>query len=698
MVLEHAFTKHIFRSQEYAIVPERRKEELRTKGIFLVAIVLAGMMLTTTSVPVGTAASPIEMDNAIDKGLAYLNRTQKNGYWSSGDFPVASTAMAVLAFENAPNSHYGWNSSDPYNTTVQNGLDWLFSQATVKPIDSSKSAGNPDNNTNGIGIGWYGDGQPVYETPMVLMAIIASNAPSNVSTTGKANVTGRTYYDIAQDVVDWIAWAQNSITANRQYEGGWRYNPQQSTYSDGPVSDNSISQWPIIGLLAAELWGINASAWVGTELLKWTNTTQSLAGNNSTNYYGSFDYSPGVHIYTPAETAAGILELTYCGINDTDPRIVAAEGYLNRDWNPNGNSPWGFGWNWNIGDLYDMYAVMKACMLTTPNATVFIANYDGTNGVEWYNGTGEYADALLANQGPVHGWPDGAWNNWVSVAEGDDISFDLGTSWGTLILEYVAVRVRWNLSVHVVDANTNSSIAGANATIEGPVTNSNMTDGGTAVFNQIQAGLYTVSASKAGYAPVSVIVSLTNDTEITIKLTLIIKHDVAVTDVSPDSNWIYQGILCHCAIKVTITNRGSFAEGFPVAVFAYNDSSGNYTVGTQSVTGLQPSGTVTLTFVWNTIGVPVCHWYNITAVASLGDDVNPSDNILSSPVLVKVRIIGDVNGDGEVSLSDIVIMAEAYSSSAGYPRWNDACDINNDGKVDLADLVTLAIHYRQHCP
>ncbi len=479
-----------------------------------------GMIFFAVRIPEATAsASQVAINTAIEKGLVYLKSSQSSdGSWGSGINPVASTAMAVLAFENAPNSHYGWNSSDIYHRTVQNGLNWLFSQATVKPIDSSKSAGNPDNNTNGIGIGWYGDNQPVYETPMVLMAIIASNAQSNVTTTGPANVTGRTYHDIAQDVVDWIAWAQNSIAADGKYEGGWRYYAQQTFYSDGPVSDNSVSQWPVLGLLTAQqYWNINASSWVQTELMKWTATAQNFTGNSDTNsYYGSFDYAPGVHIYSPAESAAGILELTYCGVGKYDPRIVAAEGYLNRDWNANGSSPgYGFGWNWNMGDLYAMYAVMKACRLTTPNST-YVLNYDSTPGVEWYNGTGQYADSLLAKQGS-----NGNWTNWANVNDNSYVSHDLSTSWGVLILEFVPVKVLYKLTATVEETVTKNPIANASVLVEGSeYTYSGITGAdGKAVFDQVQAGTYSVTSSMTGYQSSTLRnVSVKNDTDITIYL------------------------------------------------------------------------------------------------------------------------------------------------------------------------------------
>ena len=225
----------------------------------LPVLMLIGILLMIMRIPAGNAASQTSINSAIEKGLAYLNSTQASaGHW--GDYTGACTAMAVLAFENAPNNHFGWNSTEPYNTTVQKGLDWLFSNTVVQPL-SNQTAGNPDTNGNGLGIYLQdGTGQVIYETPMMLMAIVASQAPTNVTTTGPTNVIGRTYHDIAVDIVDYLAWAQNEGPNGR---GGWRYGPNYSS------SDNSVSQWPVLGLMAAELWGINAPTWVKSELLNY---------------------------------------------------------------------------------------------------------------------------------------------------------------------------------------------------------------------------------------------------------------------------------------------------------------------------------------------------------------------------------------------------------------------------------------------
>lgn len=58
-------------------------------------------------------------------------------------------------------------------------------------------------------------------------------------------------------------------------------------------------------------------------------------------------------------------------------------------------------------------------------------------------------------------------------------------------------------------------------------------------------------------------------------------------------------------------------------------------------------------------------------------------------------IPGDINGDGKVDLLDLRILAAAFGSTPGDPRWNSNADINGDGRVDLADLTILAVHYGQ---
>jgi hypothetical protein len=61
--------------------------------------------------------------------------------------------------------------------------------------------------------------------------------------------------------------------------------------------------------------------------------------------------------------------------------------------------------------------------------------------------------------------------------------------------------------------------------------------------------------------------------------------------------------------------------------------------------------------------------------------------------MVQVTIPGDINGDGTVSLADLVILATAYNSEPGDSKWNPNADINNNGIAGLTDLVIMAKTY-----
>jgi hypothetical protein len=491
--------------------------------VLALALLFVGMTISPLRIPTASTASQTSINTAIAKGLAYLNSTQDpDGSWNeSFGYGVANTAMAVLAFEN--NGHYGWNASDPYHRTVQKGLNWLFYNASAGAENVSLSdwtttcAGNPyvggPNATQGAG--WYGDGEPCYETPMVLMDIIASDTPTNVTSPGPLGVL--TYKALADEIVSWIAWAQNSNATYLEehgygdgyWLGGWKY------YQHSIISDNSVSGWPVVGLLAAQLWGINAPSWVKTELANWTTTDQDMTGTPSTNsHYGSFGYTGRDQILGGVpETAEGIAELTYCGYNNSTANITAAEGYLYRDWYAYG------GWQVNIGSLYSMYGVMRAMRETIPSPTKFIVNYTGTASYEWYNGTGQYADALV-------GWQraDGSWINWVPWPESDEYSTALTTAMGVLILQgglTAPVVVKYTLNVTVLSARTLKPIDGATVAIVGPQTLSvsgSTNPTGQIAFNGFWAGDYTVTTSASQYVKNVTSITLTSNYNLIVKL------------------------------------------------------------------------------------------------------------------------------------------------------------------------------------
>jgi len=59
---------------------------------------------------------------------------------------------------------------------------------------------------------------------------------------------------------------------------------------------------------------------------------------------------------------------------------------------------------------------------------------------------------------------------------------------------------------------------------------------------------------------------------------------------------------------------------------------------------------------------------------------------------------GDLDNNGMVSLTDLVILANAYGSRQGDEGWNPNADIDGNGKVGLTDLVILSKNYRKLYP
>jgi parallel beta-helix repeat protein len=169
-------------------------------------------------------------------------------------------------------------------------------------------------------------------------------------------------------------------------------------------------------------------------------------------------------------------------------------------------------------------------------------------------------------------------------------------------------------------------------------------------------------------------------------------HDVAVMNITSDRNWVFQG---HSAnINVTVKNNGDFPEN--VTVTLYYNITANQIVGTQNITLLIGESN-TLQFVWNTAGVPYCHNYTLTAVAAILADNNPADNTLSDGN-IKVRILGDINGDGSVNMADISIVINAFLTLPGHPLWNPQADLDGNGSVDMLDICITILNFMRACP
>ena len=204
----------------------------------------------------------------------------------------------------------------------------------------------------------------------------------------------------------------------------------------------------------------------------------------------------------------------------------------------------------------------------------------------------------------------------------------------------------------------------------------------------VAEGIYTLSA-EASTVPFEY--NLTNNVYVdgTIEIRRLIR-DVAITHVEPDLTAVYPGWIVN--ITVIAKNEGNVSETFDVTVYYDNN-----TVGTQTVTDLAPNEEITLFFIWNTSGLEPCHNYTISAEASaVPYEYDLSDNFLSDGY-VKIKIWGDINGDGKVNMKDMSIVAWSFGSYPGHPRWNPEADLDRNGQVNMRDIAIVARNFGQTC-
>jgi hypothetical protein len=163
--------------------------------------------------------------------------------------------------------------------------------------------------------------------------------------------------------------------------------------------------------------------------------------------------------------------------------------------------------------------------------------------------------------------------------------------------------------------------------------------------------------------------------------------DIAVISVTPSKTVVGQDYSQF--INITVQNQGLLPVTFNVTL--YPDVT---EIGTQTVNNMPNGTTTTLTFTWNTTGLPYGN-YTVSAYAApvLGETNTASNNFAGG--VVTVTIPGDIDGDGTVFLSDLGLMAAAWGSTPTSPNWNPNADIIGEGQVFLGSLAVMAAHWTQ---
>ncbi len=452
------------------------------KGKLLTMVLIAVMVCSVGFSGFIGSATPVteqEIQDAIDAGVAWLVSQQdpSTGKWQD----VPRTAFVLIKLQDRAYDKgldpFETDETEPdyyeYATNVIDGWEYLFSvdgggypiYIKKQSIDNQDHTGgasgtvdNPDTRVNGYGI--YFSGSTIYYTGIGLMALAASGDPSHVNE-GSIDYDGDgnadTFGEIAQDVVDWLAWAQ-ADTGNA--EGGYYYSAMDDS---GSGADNSNSGYAYLGLAAAEAFGCTVPNWVKTELDVWIDYIQNDANGGS-----AYSTGWGTDFWiNELKTGNLIFEMTFYGDVPSTTRFQNAMDYIETHWQDANLQP---GWigDWGVDDDSDswidedpygggdddgdslvdedmgmvhyqaIYCLMKGLEYSGID-TIDLSGSGGSSTHDWY---AEFAEVIVDRQrsdgswesSPCYVWPPG----WPGFGAWGTMSGEiLSTIWALLTLEKV---------------------------------------------------------------------------------------------------------------------------------------------------------------------------------------------------------------------------------------------------------------------
>lgn len=402
-----------------------------------------------------------EVNVAIDEGLWYLHKTQTRttcssvpcGYWSSGyaaNSRPSNGAANLNAFEVNGHLETG-DPNNPYTETVARAMHWVLTQISSANTSTqfnplAPGGFNPDANGNGLYL-WINSGSyQFYETGPVMDAIVASGTPDMIAPVGGANIIGRKYKDIVQDMVDAHSLCQYDTSP---VGGGWYY-------SCNGYGDNSISQWAAIGILAANrVWGRVVPQVVKDYNLVWLTYSQEPTN-------GYFGYQSNSPLWGPyATTPSGMVQLAMDGVGRGNARWDKAETYIRDRFGNTG------GYSNAIRDYYyGLFSFVKSMLLHDSNADgvaepiqLLRSSTPGVLPIDWYAaqtaafGGTDAIDGVartLVNDQDTSGY----W--WSHNASGDQYPYE--TAWAIMMLSRTLFEA--GAPVAVAEAMPNPGVVG----------------------------------------------------------------------------------------------------------------------------------------------------------------------------------------------------------------------------------------------
>ena len=400
----------------------------KTATSLIITVMVVAMVFAAIVMP-ASAATEAEIEQAISDGVAYIVSVQNaDGSWGSSDIPARTAFVLMKLEERATELGLDPFDNDPasptyyeYADNVTAGMDYLLGTAQIVSPLPGQTHGNPDANGNGQGIYFGASHHRTYTTGLAACALGLSAHPDDRS----YNIGGTdyTYKEIAQDVADWLAFAQTDSGAGR---GGWVYDA-----NDG-WSDNSNSGYATLGLDYAEEFGCTVPQWVKSELNIWIDYIQNDVGVGPVTDDGGSGYESPDNWVNILKTGNLLQQMVFCGDDPSVQRVQDAVDYLERHWKDASQDP-GWGYSLSVSDYQAMFTTMKG--LETMGINLIDTDGDGSADDDWFNQepsatpSEDFASAIVAQQNADGSWPQTNWDTDDRI---------LSCIWALLTLEKVA--------------------------------------------------------------------------------------------------------------------------------------------------------------------------------------------------------------------------------------------------------------------
>lgn len=257
------------------------KRALRNKTCLLLLLLASARSFVHAEDRVDLAELSPETETAINSGLQYLV-TQQNANGSFGQqVPVASTALALMAFMVQGN----FPERPPYGEPMKKGLDFLLQSATA----------------NKRGNGFMGSS--MYEHGLATLALSEAWGMSS----RKDDIR-----EVLKKAVELIIHSQND-------QGGWRYKPEPKD------ADLSVTVMQLVALASAQEAGIAVPDETIQKAIKYV---KSSAADQGGFLYQLSQKKPGAKAQMPC-SAAGVLSLFMCGERDSAEAQLSLKYLLN---------------------------------------------------------------------------------------------------------------------------------------------------------------------------------------------------------------------------------------------------------------------------------------------------------------------------------------------------------------------------------